>query len=101
MSKFSPDIFVFERFKYLMFLKPFNLDILTLVKSIFDKSSLCIFLETFKRRFSFLELKELPKYLTSIKLDSALTFSILKSFSKRFTKFFFEGGATYVFRGGR
>ena len=60
-----------------------------------------MFSETFKSRFSFFELKELPKYFTSIKLDSALTFSILKSFSKRLTKFFFEGGSTYVFMGGR
>ena len=58
-----------------------------------------MFSDIFKSRFSFFELKELPKYFTSIKLDSALTFSILKSFSKRLTKFFFEGGSTYVFNG--
>ena len=38
--------------------------------------------------------KTIFKYFTSIKLDSALTFSILKSCSKRLIRYFFEGGST-------
>ena len=74
ISKFLPDKFVFDRFKYLMFFNSFNFDILTLDRSIFDKSSLWIFSDIFKSRLSFFELKEFPKYERYNKFKNSFTF---------------------------